>query len=362
MRSVLLALAVALGSGWLATPAPAGAQSVLERSPNIHGVWTIASGTAAFVFAHRFEFFEGGDELFNVPTLTAAVGLPLGVTLGLDYSSYSEVVPARYTGNETQYWLKRRVPAGGVADVAALVAYNTAARSWDGAVNVGRRLGPIDLYGEARGFSDRFGLGEPGVAGAIGAGIRLTPYLGLTADIGRVLDEDSIPSTWSAAVAVVIPGSPHTFSIQATNGGAITLQGASREKVAGRDGRTRYGFVFTVPLGTASRWARIFRPDPPAARPTDPAAAASDTAAATVEMRLVAFTPGEVRIRAGQSVEWVNRDPIEHTATANDGSWGSEPLKEGERYVRRFDTPGRYPYHCTPHPQMQGVVIVEGDG
>ena len=55
----------------------------------------------------------------------------------------------------------------------------------------------------------------------------------------------------------------------------------------------------------------------------------------------------------------MNLDPIEHTATADDGSWGSPLLKEGERYVRRFEQPGRYPYHCTPHPQMQGVVIVE---
>ena len=357
MRVLLLALAVVAGSPL--GPGPAVAQSVLERSPNIHGVWTIPSGTAAFVFAHRFEFFRGGDELFNVPTLTAAVGLPLGLTAGLDYSSYSEVVPARLTGNETQYWLKRRVPAGGMADVAALVAYNSAAASWDGAVNVGRRLGPLDLFGELRGFSDRFGLGEPGVAGAVGAGIRLTPYLGLTGDVGRVLDEDSIPSTWSAAVAVVIPGSPHTFSLQATNGGAITLQGASREKVAGREGRTRYGFVFTVPLGTASRWARIFRPGPSPPPPPEVGSEAPDTVAATVEMRLVAFTPPEIRIRAGESVAWINRDPIEHTATADDGRWGSELLKEGERYVRRFDRPGRYPYHCTPHPQMRGVVIVE---
>lgn len=359
MRWLLLALAAV--PAWLAGAGPAGAQSVLERSPNIHGVWTIPSGTAAFVFAHRFEFFQGGDELFNVPTLTAAVGLPLGLTLGLDYSSYSEAIPARLTGNETQYWLKRRVPAGGVAEVAALVAYNSAASSWDGAVNIGRRLGPLDLFAEMRGFSDRFGLGEPGMAGAIGAGIRLTPYLGLNGDVGRVLDDDSIPSTWSAALAVVIPGSPHTFSLQATNGGAITLQGASREKVAGREGRTRYGFVFTVPLGTASRWTRIFLPEPLAAPVAGPASTESDTAAATVEMRLVAFTPPEIRIRAGQSVQWINRDPIEHTATGNDGSWGSELLKEGERYVRRFDRPGRYPYHCTPHPQMQGVVIV-GEG
>lgn len=346
----------------LAAPPPASPQSVMERSPNLHGVWTLPRWDAAFVFAHRFEFLNGGDELFNIPTLTLALGLPLGLTAGLDFSSLSEVVPERLAGNETQYWLKRGIPAGGLADVAALVAYNSAAGSWDGALDVRRPIGPLALFGELRGFSDRFGSGEAGYAGAIGAGVRLTDHLAVTGDVARVLDTDSFPSAWSTAVAISIPGTPHTFSLQATNGGAITLQGASRKKVIGAADRTRWGFVFTVPL-TGSRWSRIFRPGPPAAAPRPPAPGADvarpDSAAVRVEMKLIAFAPAEIRIRAGQSVEWVNLDPVEHTATADDGSWGSELLKEGERYVRRFDTPGRYTYHCIPHPQMQGVVIVE---
>ena len=291
LPAVLLATVVA---------APMRAQSLLERSPNLHGVWTLPGGSAAFIFAHRFEFLSGGDELFNVPTLTLGMGLPLGLTAGLDYTSYSEAIPGRVTGNETQYWLKRALPTGEIADVSALVAYNSAAKSWDGAVNVSRTLRSdllfrglprAAVFGELRGFSDRFGSGDPGLAGGIGAAVRLTEYLGVTGDVGRVLDEDSIPSTWSAALAVGIPGTPHTFSLQATNGGAITLQGASRKKVAGAEHRVRYGFVFTVPL-TGSRWSRIFGSGPPAAPPAAPIAQAAierpDTAAARVEMKLVA--------------------------------------------------------------------------
>ncbi|MGH7542680.1 MAG: plastocyanin/azurin family copper-binding protein [Gemmatimonadota bacterium] len=33
-------------------------------------------------------------------------------------------------------------------------------------------------------------------------------------------------------------------------------------------------------------------------------------------------------------------------------------LENGEGFSRRFDEPGRYPFHCTPHPFMKGVVIV----
>lgn len=351
MRLALLGLAVLLRAG------PGDAQSLMERSPNLHGAWTLPSGEAAFVFVHRFEFMNGGDELFNVPTLTLAAGVPLGLTVGLDFTSYSEVVPGRVTGNETQYWVKRSIWDGDAFRVAGLAAYNTAAGSWDGAVELQRGWGPATLSGEVRGFSDLFGSGEAGLAGGAGASLRLTEYLGVTGDVGRVLGHDSVPAAWSAGIAMAIPGSPHTMSFHASNSGAVTLQGASREKVVGRAGRLRYGFSFTVPLGTASRWARIFRPAPAPAQP--PAgAAAEDSAAATVEMRMIAFAPGETHIEAGQSVRWVNRDPVPHTVTAGDQTWGSALLGEGAQYTRRFDEPGRYPYFCTPHPQMRGVIVV----
>lgn len=348
MRAPLLLAALLLA------PGGGAAQSVLDRSPNLQGVWTLPAGRAAFVFAHRFELINGADELFNVPTLSLALGLPLGLTAGLDYSSFSEIVPERRAGNETQYWLKRAFRLAPSTRVAALVARNTAARSWDAAGALRQELGPLSLLGEVRAFSDLFGTGDAGWAGAAGAALRLTPYLALTGDVGRVLSADSA-TVWSGAVAIAIPGSPHTMSFQATNGGAITLQGTAREKVLGSES-VRYGFVFTVPLGTAEQWGRIVRGDPPA----PPAAApAPDSVGARVDIRMIAYQPGEVRIRAGQSVEWINRDPVVHTVTADDGSWGSEMMPEGARYHRRFDRPGRYAYHCLPHPMMTGVVVVE---
>lgn len=341
------------GVALLGAAVPLSAQSAMERSPNVQGVWTLPAGEAVFVFAHRFELMDGGDEMFNVPTLTLGVGAPLGFTLGLDFSSNSEVVSDRLAGNETQYWLKHAVPLPGALDGAATLARNTVAGSWDAAADVRLSHGPAALFAEARGFTDRFGDGDPGFAGAVGARLKLTEYLAVTGDVGRVLDADSFPSVWSAGLAVIIPGSPHTLSLHATNGGVLTFQGASREKVLGTPDRVRYGFSFSVPLGGASRWGRIFAP----AAPPPPPPATSDTARA--EIRLVAFQPAEIRVRAGQVVQWVNRDPLEHTVTADGGDWGSEPIGEGEVYARRFDEPGRYPFHCTPHPQMKGVVIVE---
>lgn len=364
MRGLLLSLAPLLASQ------PLDAQSFLDRSPGIAGTWTVDRGEGAFVFAHRFELMSGGDEVLNVPTLTVAVGLPWGLTAGLDYTSNSEIVVDNLSGNETQYWLKRAVGLGERAGLAGLVAYNTAAESVDGALSARGGAGPVSLLGELRGFSRRFGEDEPGVAGAVGAVLHLTPYLGVSGDVARPFWGDSPATVWSAGLGIAIPGSPHTLSMHATNGGALTLQGSSLKKQLGSQD-VRYGFVFTVPLGSGSRWARIFRPGegPPAAPAPAPAApqvqsqpgteAPADSAAATVEIRQVAYGPKTVRIRAGQSVAWVNRDPLQHTVTSDDGRFESGVMNEGARFVQRFDTPGRYRYHCMPHPQMKAVVIVE---
>src|SRR5690606_36349417 len=106
-------------------------------------------------------------------------------------------------------------------------------------------------------------------------------------------------------------------------------------------------------LGTASQWGRIFRPA--ATQPPAPA----DSTVVRVDMRQIAYAPAEIRIRPGQRVEWINSDPTVHTVTADDQSWGSEVIQEGARYSRVFSDPGRFPYHCLPHPMMRGVVVVE---
>lgn len=329
----------------------ASAQSVLERSPNIQGVWGAERGEAVFVLAHRFEVLNGGDELFSVPTLTLAAGLPLRLTLGVDFTSFSEAIPDKVTGNEVQYWLKRGfvLPAG--AQAALLGGYNTAAGSAEGALDLRWASSRLDLYAEGRGHSSLFGTGDAAASGAVGAALRINRYLALTGDVGRVLTEDSVPAAWSAAVAFAVPGSPHTMSFQLANSGATTLQGASREKTIGSKD-VRHGFAFTVPLGNGARWARILRPA--AVQPAPPAANS-----VRVSMPGSAFSPRETTVRAGQQVEWVNLDLVAHTVTAHDGSWDSGGMEEGAVFVRVFDQPGRYSYFCQPHPGMAGVVVVE---
>ena len=66
------------------------------------------------------------------------------------------------------------------------------------------------------------------------------------------------------------------------------------------------------------------------------------------------------RAAPGTGVSWSNEDDDPHTVTADDRSFDSKGLGQGETYRRVFAVPGRYPYHCAAHPFMKGVVIVTG--
>ena len=74
------------------------------------------------------------------------------------------------------------------------------------------------------------------------------------------------------------------------------------------------------------------------------------------------FTPAQVRVRPGTKVTWVNCGSAgseAHTSTADAGAWSSPLLPPGGTFTRDFAVAGSLPYHCEPHPGMQGTVTVE---
>ncbi len=72
------------------------------------------------------------------------------------------------------------------------------------------------------------------------------------------------------------------------------------------------------------------------------------------------FLPPAVTIKAGDSVRWINHEKrTSHSVVfPAEGGLESERLFPDESYQRRFDKAGRYEYHCGPHPEMTGVVVV----
>jgi plastocyanin len=102
--------------------------------------------------------------------------------------------------------------------------------------------------------------------------------------------------------------------------------------------------------------------------PASPAPSASPGASASpapvpspdavVRIKAFEFHPASVTIHAGQTVQFLNNDDEPHTISASDGSFESGGLETNESYSRTFDTPGTYPYVCSLHPYMKGVVVV----
>jgi plastocyanin len=78
----------------------------------------------------------------------------------------------------------------------------------------------------------------------------------------------------------------------------------------------------------------------------------------TVNIKNMRYQPDPVEISAGDSVEWKNLDAMQHTATADDGSFDSGGLTQNATFVQPFTDAGSVPYHCEFHGAMSGTVNV----
>ena len=79
-----------------------------------------------------------------------------------------------------------------------------------------------------------------------------------------------------------------------------------------------------------------------------------------VEISGSAFNPSTITILKGASVVWANKDSAKHTIVSDSGDeFNSDPISRGGNYAHTFNTPGTYEYHCSIHPSMKGMVIVE---
>lgn len=70
------------------------------------------------------------------------------------------------------------------------------------------------------------------------------------------------------------------------------------------------------------------------------------------------FNPNPVEIKVGETVTWINDDSGRHTVTSKDGIFDSGIMGKGQSFGFTFDKAGEYPYHCGPHPNMVGTVVV----
>ena len=98
---------------------------------------------------------------------------------------------------------------------------------------------------------------------------------------------------------------------------------------------------------------------PPTTAPTTNVPSSTPSGAETkVQISGFAFKPSTLEVKAGTTVTWTNEDGASHTVAADDGSFTSETLNQGESFSFTFDKAGSYSYHCGVHSSMKATIIV----
>ena len=81
--------------------------------------------------------------------------------------------------------------------------------------------------------------------------------------------------------------------------------------------------------------------------------------AATIQITMenLVFAPAEVSAKVGDTVEWVNKDVFDHTATARSGPW-DVAVDTGKTGKVVLAASGTVEYYCKLHPNMVGKITV----
>ena len=81
--------------------------------------------------------------------------------------------------------------------------------------------------------------------------------------------------------------------------------------------------------------------------------------AATIQITMenLVISPAEASAKVGDTVEWINKDILAHTATARNGDWDvTMPPKKTVPLVLK--KPGTIEYYCRFHPNMKATLTV----
>ena len=84
----------------------------------------------------------------------------------------------------------------------------------------------------------------------------------------------------------------------------------------------------------------------------------SSTGAPGVTISDFGFHAADITVTAGTTIEWTNTDGFNHSVVAEDGSFHSDPLGQGDTFSHTFDTVGTFNYICGIHASMTGTVTV----
>lgn len=74
----------------------------------------------------------------------------------------------------------------------------------------------------------------------------------------------------------------------------------------------------------------------------------------TIEIKDFRFEPADLAAAPGDTITWINKDFIPHTATEQESEWDSGQLGENDSWS--LVVTASYKYFCVFHPQMKGSI------
>jgi|SRR6185437_14989581 len=77
-----------------------------------------------------------------------------------------------------------------------------------------------------------------------------------------------------------------------------------------------------------------------------------------VSIENMQFIPQKLTVRVGDRVQWVNKDLVPHTATADVKAFDSRSIAPNASWNFVAHHAGEYGYACTFHPTMKGTLTV----
>lgn len=79
----------------------------------------------------------------------------------------------------------------------------------------------------------------------------------------------------------------------------------------------------------------------------------------TVTMENMRFQPETLTVTRGDTIVWVNKDLVPHTATSKAGGFDSEVIQAEKSWRFTVRKKGDFAYVCTFHPTMTAMLRVK---
>ena len=79
----------------------------------------------------------------------------------------------------------------------------------------------------------------------------------------------------------------------------------------------------------------------------------------TITIEDMRFQPEVLELAPGDTIVWLNKDVVPHTATSEVGGFDSNAILTSESWRYTVRKKGNFPYICTFHLAMKGMLRVQ---